>query len=311
MKQEISVCRICGKEFQYYPSEQDGFFCSQECYNISRSSKVKLTCETCGKIFYRIPSLVKKHTFCSTPCRAKKWSNKVEIICKVCGKKFSWRASRLKYYNTECCSLKCRGIARRNRLKRICKNCGIEFEIKQSSTLREAERGKYCSKECYTNYARGKNSHMYDHGQTFYPYCEKFDEPTKERVRHFFGDKCVMCGATKEDNHNKRMDVHHVFIEKQSCCETKIEEKNLVRNRLPKGIAQSWKEEFSEEEIMYIRMMVPLCLSCHVKVHHELNDTPYENTIYRKQFAEMLISKYNGKCCFTKEEMKLLKKMGD
>jgi hypothetical protein len=199
--------------------------------------------------------------------------------------------------------MKCRGLAKRNRIKRICKGCGKEFEIRMSHTKHTDgnQRSLYCSKECYTEFARGKNSHMYDHGQTFYPYCEKFDERLKERVRHFFGDVCVICGATKEQNKNKRMDVHHVFIEKLACCESKIEEKDLVRSRLPKSIVGFGEPEFSELEILYIRMMVPLCQSCHVKVHHESNDLKFEDTIYRRSFSEIIINNHGGKCSIEKK----------
>ena len=302
-----AICPICKKEFEYQPSQQDGKYCSQKCYKKSRGGKIEVICETCGKHFFRKASAMKPHIFCSTACRAKKCNSKVKIVCKVCGEVFYWRASRLKYYNTECCSKKCAGISRRKRVKRICKGCGKEFEIKEYAATRAKERGKYCSKECYTEFARGKNSHMYDHGQTFYPYCEKFDEPLKERVRHFFGDNCLLCGANKEQNHNKRMDVHHVFIEKLACCETKIEEKDVVRKRLPEGIAQFGSENFTDIELVYIRMMVPLCMSCHISVHHESNDLLYENTIYRKHFAELLLREHGGKCCFTKEEFKKIK----
>ena len=64
--------------------------------------------------------------------------------------------------------------------------------------------------------------------------------------------------------------------------------------------------EFSELEIAYIRMMVPMCISCHSRVHkEELNETHYQETKWRKYFVEMINSTYGGKCCFTKEEMRL------
>jgi hypothetical protein len=302
MKQKTN-CLICGEEFEYYPSEKDGKYCSRDCYKKSRGILLSVKCEYCGKVFERKASAMKDHVFCSNECRAMKWNNKIKITCKVCGKEFYWRASRLKYYRTECCSLECRGVAKRDRVIRICKGCGKEFEIRKSHIVHSdgKQRSLYCSKECYTEFARGKNSHMYDQGQTFYPYCEKFDERLKERVRHFFGDVCLLCGATKEQNHNKRMDVHHVFIEKLACCESKIEEKDLVRSRLPKDISCFGQSEFSEGEILYIRMMVPLCQSCHVKVHHESNDMSFEQTNYRKKFSELIINNYNGKCSIEKK----------
>lgn len=273
----------------------------------TRAPKILVACENCGKEFYRSVNLIKGHIFCSNKCRASVYSNKVKIVCKVCGKEFYWRASRLKYYNTECCSKECSGISRRERIKRICKGCGKEFEIRKSHIIHSdgKQRALYCSKECYTEFARGKNSHMYDHGQTFYPYCEKFDERLKERVRHFFGDTCVICGATKEQNKNKRMDVHHVFIEKLACCESKIEDKDLVRLRLPQDIACFGQPDFSDLELLYIRMMVPLCQSCHVKIHHESNDAKFEETVYRKMFSELIITVYGGRCSIEKKSARV------
>lgn len=307
---KTGICKVCGKSFEFYPSEKNGKYCSQDCYKKSRGMKLIVKCEHCGKEFERRVSMLKDHIFCSNECRAAHWSNKVEITCKVCGKKFSWRASRLKYYSTECCSKKCAGVARRNRMKKICKNCGKEFEIKESSTSRTSPRGSYCSFECYHNFSKGKNSHMYDHGQSFYPYCEKFSDSLKERVRAFFGHRCVICGKTREENLGKRLDVHHVFVEKLACCETKIEDMDLIRKRLPFQIARFGSDVFSDDEINCIRMMVPLCISDHSKVHGlEPNDSPYENTYYRKLFAEMIFSKYDGKSYFSEEEFK--KKVGN
>ncbi len=237
-------------------------------------------------------------------------SDQIELTCKICGKKFLWRKSRLKYYSTECCSKKCAGIARRNRVKKICKNCGKEFEIKESSTVRKYPRGVYCSPDCYHEYSQGKNSHMYDHGQTFYPYCELFNETLKERVRYFFGNKCVISGRTKAENHNKKLDVHHVYVEKLACCESKMNlaDMDLVRKRFPAGVAKFGQPVFDPFEITLIRMMVPLSLEEHSRLHKmESSNLPYEQTYYRKMFTELILSK-GGKSYLTLEEYKEIKK---
>jgi hypothetical protein len=52
---------------------------------------------------------------------------------------------------------------------------------------------------------------------------------------------------------------------------------------------------FTEEEIMYIRMMVPLCEKCHGK-QNKSEDLPYEQTKYRKFFTELILNEYGGKC---------------
>lgn len=82
----------------------------------------------------------------------------------------------------------------------------------------------------------------------------------------------------------------------------------MVRQRFPISVAKFGLPEFTGEEKMYIRMMVPLAMSEHSYIHSvESNDTPYEQTTYRKFFTEMIL-KQNGKCCFTEEEFTKIKK---
>ena len=51
-------------------------------------------------------------------------------------------------------------------------------------------------------------------GKSFEPYCPKFNREFKERVRSFFGYKCVECGI----NPKYSLSVHHVNFDKMSCC---------------------------------------------------------------------------------------------
>jgi len=146
-------------------------------------------------------------------------------------------------------------------------------------------------------------------GISFYPYCPKFDEPFKENVRNFFGGKCVFCGKTKEENGNaqhkvEKLSVHHVFTEKMSCCETKIKEMEEVRKRLPKEIAQPGNPSFSDLEIKYIRMVVPLCRSEHGFAEGENPDIEFEKSVYRKKFVDIINNKYGGNCYTEKEDSK-------
>jgi hypothetical protein len=133
-------------------------------------------------------------------------------------------------------------------------------------------------------------------GSSFLPYCPKFNKELKNNVRNFFGNKCVLCERTKEENNNTNLVVHHIFTEKMACCETRIEEMDEVRKRLPVNVAHFGEEEFTEEEIMYIRMMVPLCMKCHGKQNAASEKLPYEQTTYRKFFAELILNEYGGQC---------------
>lgn len=259
----LGICKICGKEFSYFPSESSGKYCSQDCYKKSRNPRVECTCKMCGKIFYRKPSLIKHSLYCSNVCRARSKENKVEIKCFVCGKKFSIRKSIASNYNIRCCSKKCSGILRRRREKRICKACGNEFEIKMFSAHRNNPRGQYCSKECYTHHSRGSNSHMWKGGISYEPYCEKFNNDLKERVRAFFSYRCLECGS---DGNGIRLAVHHVNFNKGTCCDNDR------------------------------KLFVPLCSKCHGKTNRN-------REYWTQHFTEIIDTLYAGKCYFTKEEM--------
>lgn len=83
---ETATCEICASEFDYYPSEKKGLYCSTcvETENWRNTpdlsgehngkwngGKLKLECETCGVPVHRYPSNVGEHgVFCGTECRS-------------------------------------------------------------------------------------------------------------------------------------------------------------------------------------------------------------------------------------------------
>jgi len=136
---------------------------------------------------------------------------------------------------------------------------------------------------------------------SFEPYCPKFTEELRIKVRNRFGNICVLCKKPSRQNltrtgKHRALSVHHVYIEKLPCCETKIEEMDNIRKRLPENIAKFGEPNFSKEEIMYIRMMVPLCLHCHGTMNSEPDNISYEKSKYRKFFTDLILTKYEGKC---------------
>jgi hypothetical protein len=54
-------------------------------------------------------------------------------------------------------------------------------------------------------------------GISFEPYCPKFDDYLKLRIRMFFDNRCVVCGKTKEEN-MQELSCHHVEYDKSACC---------------------------------------------------------------------------------------------
>jgi len=125
--------------------------------------------------------------------------------------------------------------------------------------------GKKFSAEHVKNISKthtGKNGDKgsnWQGGISFLPYCEKFTKEFKERVRDFFGRCCYLCAKNEIDN-GRKLSVHHVNYQKDACC---IDE---VRP-----------------------LFVPLCQSCHSKVHNDRDG-------WEKFFTLSLDFLTDGKC---------------
>lgn len=108
----------------------------------------------------------------------------------------------------------------------------------------------------------GEKSHSWKGGISFEPYCPKFTSEFKERVRAFFGYRCVECGTPQN---GYKLHVHHVNFNKETCCD----------NTIP--------------------LFVALCRSCHTATNHN-------REYWEQHFTDMIIGYYGGKCYFTIEE---------
>lgn len=90
----------------------------------------------------------------------------------------------------------------------------------------------------FSNRRKGENSPAWKGGKSFEPYCPKFNNELKERIRDSFGRRCIICGKSEAEN-QKRLAVHHVDYDKGQGCHGK-----------------SWK-------------LVPLCSGCHTKTNND------------------------------------------
>jgi len=109
----------------------------------------------------------------------------------------------------------------------------------------------------------GCKSVMWKGGISFEPYCVKFNNEFKERVRAFFDYCCVECGTPQT---NVKLHIHHVNFNKQSCCD----------NTKP--------------------IFVALCHSCHSK-------TNYDREYWEQHFTEIINGYYEGRCYLQKGEL--------
>ena len=110
----------------------------------------------------------------------------------------------------------------------------------------------------------GKDAGNWRGGISFEPYCQKFNDEFKERVRAFFGYKCMICGKSNAKSKIK-LSVHHVEYNKQACCDGK-----------PVHFAA-------------------LCRSCHAKTNG--NRERWEAMLHR-----IIDEIYNGRSYYTKKE---------
>jgi hypothetical protein len=148
---------------------------------------------------------------------------------------------------------------------------------------------------------RGVNHPCFKNWSSYEPYCELFNEDLKTRCREWFGNKCFMCGIDRSEL-NKNLGVHHIWAEKKACCEDKmsIEEMDKFRARLPEEIASFGSDTFTEIELSYLRMMVPVCPHCH-------NITIWKDTLeLRKELTDKLVNEFGGKCFYTQKEFEVL-----
>lgn len=113
----------------------------------------------------------------------------------------------------------------------------------------------------------GDKNYNWRGGISFEPYCIKFNNEFRERVRSFFRYCCVECGASQT---KKALSVHHVNFNKKTCCDSSTP------------------------------LFVALCHSCHSKTNNN-------RLFWEIWFTEMINYHYGGKCYFTKEEMAVIR----
>ena len=257
----IQTCPECNNQFQvpdYLIKIGKGKFCSRECYTKARQSHKYV--------------LEKSH----------RWKGgKSKLICETCGKEFEVYPYRVKKTLAKYCSIECRGKARsklimgenhpnyKEKIEKVCEFCGKEIKVRAGSE--KNGRGKYCSVECRGK-ARsekyvGKNSPRWLGGLSFDPYCEKFNENFKTRVRAFFNNTCLICGRTKNQNFNENMSVHHVHYNKNTCCDESTP------------------------------LFATICRYCHPA-------TNMERDYWSNFLTNKIMTEFHGKCFYTKEEFK-------
>ena len=121
-------------------------------------------------------------------------------------------------------------------------------------------------------------------------YCELFKE-VSPRVRAFQNNRCMMCGITEEEN-NRRLNVHHVFYEKKTCCW--IDENGEYWTNL--GLGNHKKNYYIGSNPSYFAL---LCSECHGVTNGNFGNRSYHANILR----DVIDFYFGGKSYYTEQEM--------
>ena len=132
-------------------------------------------------------------------------------------------------------------------VKRTCKVCGKTFYANRY----RVENGKEicCSLSCAKKGKTGDKCSAWKGGLSFEPYCIKFNDAYKRKIREQFSNKCFFCGMA-ESNNGRKLDIHHVTYNKDCGCDS------------------------------IVCICVPLCRSCHAKTNS--NRSYWQKLIMRK-----------------------------
>jgi hypothetical protein len=252
------ICESCGKTFIRSPSllkKGKTHFCSQECYDKKRITRKEVECATCGKIFViRIYLYKESGNYCSNKCYHESTKTSIKRNCIYCGEPFNAQPSQIKLGGAKYCSHECSVKNRIKQIEKICPRCGKAF--KTLPTTIKKGKGKYCSVECAGKSISRENHYLWNNGSSYSPYCPKFSNNLKERVRKFWNRKCGICGKDESEEH-KRLPIHHVNYEKMACC----------NNIQP--------------------LFIPLCWSCHAKTNHNKD-------VWEEHLTNFIMIYFNG-----------------
>jgi len=81
--------------------------------------------------------------------------------------------------------------------------------------MSEKQKGQKHSEETKRQMS-GENNANWQGGSSFEPYCYRFNNELKKKIRNRDNRVCQNCGKTKIEN-GKRLCVHHIHYDKENC----------------------------------------------------------------------------------------------
>lgn len=110
----------------------------------------------------------------------------------------------------------------------------------------------------------GEKNPNWHGGISYEPYCPKWNENLRVRIREFFDHRCITCGKSAEENVRK-LSCHHVSYNKEACCD--------------------------DTPVKFAAM----CTSCHSKTNRD-------RVRWERMINRIIDEIYGGRSYFTKDE---------
>ena len=255
-----------------------------------REEMCRMSAETQSSLEYREMKRQQSKEIWSDPERIEKQTSRI---------KQRWADPELRKRQSQTATKNQSSLHYRKKMSSLVKAAlsDLETRSKMSSAATAHWRDPEFYQKQSTQRSKEKNGN-WKKGRSFGRYCSKFNNSLKERCRIRFGRKCILCGIDEGDL-GRKLDVHHVYSEKKACCEGEMDitSMDILRERLPKTIAKFGDINFSDDELYYIRMIVPMCNICHLKVGVKKYEEEYRETI-----TGIVLNKFNGEYYIPYEE---------
>ena len=183
-----------------------------------RYSKVEKTCLCCGIKYTVVLSMSSISKYCSKKCQFIAQRHALEWVKKEQGKHYCNCGCGLEitikkhHYSV--------GIPEYIK-GHNCKNgnhhmCGVKYTKKHKQKLSKAHIGKMMGIKNYfygKRFKGDKNSN-WKGGISFEPYCSKFNNQLKERIRNRDNRTCQCCGIKENGT---KLSIHHIHYDKENC----------------------------------------------------------------------------------------------
>lgn len=198
MKKEVEyiefTCEYCGKKFSRLRRHVKGSlnkgqpirYCSRECANHGRDTRVEEKCCVCGKtiLVQAAHHFENSRKTCSPECAKIKHdqvTEKIELECKNCHKKFytthsyyekqQKRGQSIRYCSKECQMT----VWQKNTVEISCKICGKKFRLNKEKVSLD---GNCCSLACRKEFYKNNRHEVTCNycGKTFYVTDSKFKQ---------------------------------------------------------------------------------------------------------------------------------------